>query len=198
MTTITHEQFISTLTERFGDSPADWAFVCPSCGDVATGNDFKTALAEHPRAARDGEPFTADRLMGQECIGRTLGALTIAREVWDARRAAGEVRGCDWVAFGFIPGPLQVELPDHRVVRSFEIAPAPAPAGPTSITLPVTDEQITQTRTLIADALHAGRHEMGVSAEESALLLALEDNVRGWTYTTRLRAFLTDLVKDPS
>lgn len=115
MTTITHETFLSTLRVRFGDDPADWAFTCPACGDVATGADFRAALAEHPRKRRTGEPTTASDVLGQECIGRTLGALT---------RGEYTGRGCDWCAYGLIGGPLGVELSDGRVVRSFHIAPA--------------------------------------------------------------------------
>lgn len=113
--TITHAEFLATLRERFGPDPADWAFECPSCGDVATGDDFKAALAEHPRTRR-GEPVNAADILGQECIGRTLGALS--REEYHGR-------GCDWCAYGLIGGPLGVEMPDGRVVRSFTIAQAP-------------------------------------------------------------------------
>ena len=111
--TITHTEFIATLVERFGDSPADWAFVCPQCKDIATGADFKAALAEHPRERR-GEAVTASDLLGQECIGRTLGALVSAGQ-WSGR-------GCDWCAYGLIGGPLGVEMPDGRIVSSFNIA----------------------------------------------------------------------------
>lgn len=111
--TITHAEFIATLTERFGPSPADWAFTCPACGDVATGADFKAALAEHPRTRRDGSEVNAADRLGQECIGRTLGALS--REPYHGR-------GCDWCAYGLIGGPLGVEMPDGRIVRSFRIA----------------------------------------------------------------------------
>lgn len=126
MTEMTHDEFIATLTERFGESPANWAFVCPRCGDVATGADMKQALADHPREGRDGTPRTASDILGQECIGRTLGALskTTTIEQWDARRVAGEVRGCDWTSFGLFGGPLGVKMEDGRVVRSFPIAPA--------------------------------------------------------------------------
>lgn len=123
MPRITHEEFTKTLVERFGDNPAQWAFVCPSCGDVATGQDFKDALAKHPRTARSGEPLTASSILGQECIGRTLGALSTSADDWARRRQAGEVRGCDWCAFGLFRGPLIVEV-DGRDIASFNIAEA--------------------------------------------------------------------------
>ena len=114
MSTITHEEFLATLRERFGESPADWAFVCPACSDVATGGDFREALKAEPRE-RNGTPVTASDLLGQECIGRTLGALRGKQGEWKGR-------GCDWCAYGLIGGPLGVELPDGKIVRSFDIA----------------------------------------------------------------------------
>src|SRR5665811_1536908 len=106
---LTHKQFIATLTERFGPSPYDWAFVCPNCGDIATGADFRTALAEHPRGT-----VTASGVMGQQCIGRTLGALSGPASKWKGR-------GCDWVAGGLFSGPTFVQVDDHYV-PSFAIA----------------------------------------------------------------------------
>ena len=114
---ITHDEFIATLTERFGESPADWAFECPACHDIATGADFKAALADNPRTRRDDTAVNAAEILGQECIGRTLGALKGQAGEWKGR-------GCDWCAYGLIGGPLGVEMPDGRVVRSFNIASA--------------------------------------------------------------------------
>lgn len=130
LTRITHEEFIATLTERFGDNPNDWAFVCPLCGDVATGADMKQALADHPRVSRDGEPMNAAQILGQECIGRTIGALskTTTAEEWNARREAGEVRGCDWAAYGLFGGPLTVVMGDGSELRAFRPATRTAPS----------------------------------------------------------------------
>lgn len=97
--------------DRFGDDPIRWAFVCPSCGDVATGHDF--ALAG-----------LAPANVGQECIGRGLAA----------ERARGEdtpVRGCTRVAYGLISGPWEVAVLDHRDAQTmwaFPLAPADGPA----------------------------------------------------------------------
>ena len=114
---MTHAEFLATLRERFGESTRDWAFVCPACGDVATGADFKAALAERPRS-RHGDPVIASDVLGQECIGRSLGALEErSQEDWQGR-------GCDWVAYGLIRGPMFVEV-EGREVASFRIAPAP-------------------------------------------------------------------------
>lgn len=115
--TISQQELLDRLTERFGPDPTDWAFVCPHCGDVATGGDFRAALADHPRTNRDGSPTTASGIMGQECIGRTLGALSGSADDW-----AG--RGCDWCAYGLFGGPLGVVLPNGKVARSFHVAAA--------------------------------------------------------------------------
>lgn len=110
--TMTQDELVDELRRRFGDDPLEWAFVCPQCGDVASAADFREALAAHPRTNRDGSPKTASHLLGQECIGRTLGALT----------DGSNERGCDWCAFGLLPGPLGIEMPDGHIARSFHIA----------------------------------------------------------------------------
>lgn len=113
---LTQAELIAEATERFGDDPLKWAFVCPSCGDVANGEDFRQALAEHPRTnLRTDEPVIASDLVGRECIGRTLGALS---------RKAYKGRGCDWVAYGLFPGPWEIALPSGRSMHAFPLAPA--------------------------------------------------------------------------
>ncbi|MDT0306837.1 VVA0879 family protein [Streptomyces sp. DSM 44917] len=111
---LTQAELVALCRERFGDDPMLWAFRCPSCGDVATGQDMKDALAAHPRTGRDGQPVTASGILGQECIGRTLGALS-----------TGTRRGCDWAAYGLLPGPWEIVLPDGRSAYSFPVADAP-------------------------------------------------------------------------
>lgn len=119
-TTMTQDELVAEMRRRFGADPMRWAFACPSCGDVATGLDFRTALAERPRTSRDGSPTMASDLLGQECIGRVLGALEERRqEDWKGR-------GCDWCAYGLFRGPLRVTLPNGKAVHSFHIAEAVA------------------------------------------------------------------------
>lgn len=110
MTTITQDELLAQLRARFGDDPLDWAFVCPQCGDVATARDFQEAGLP--------EGKDASEYLGQQCIGRVLGALRQPAGAWKGR-------GCDWCAFGLIGGPVGVELPNGKTIRSFEIAPAP-------------------------------------------------------------------------
>lgn len=97
-TEYTQAELMAEARARFGDDPLDFAFVCPSCDDVATIRDFKEA----------GGPYLA----GQGCIGRLLGALS-----------GPPTRGCDWAAFGLIGGPWQIVLPGGKKVWSFRLAP---------------------------------------------------------------------------
>lgn len=98
---LTQAELRALLTERFGDSPGDWAFVCPNCGDIATGADFRSALAEHPKTRSNGDPVVASDILGQQCIGRTLGALVATKVNYTGR-------GCDWAAGGLFSGPCYV------------------------------------------------------------------------------------------
>lgn len=116
---ITRLELIRLGRERFGADPKTWPFVCPNCGDAATIADFEAAGADVNK-------------VGQECIGRSLGALTGPR-TGDSGRASAS-RGCDWVAYGFIPGPWTVTWTDddgtERESRSFALAePTPVGAG---------------------------------------------------------------------
>lgn len=115
---LTQAELIAEATERFGDDPLQWAFACPSCGDIANGQDFHEALAANPRTHRSGEAVIASDLVGQECIGRTLGALTKSHPKYDGR-------GCDWAAYGLFAGPWTIALPNGRTMHAFPLAPTP-------------------------------------------------------------------------
>lgn len=113
--TWTQEELVAELTKRFGPDYRKWAFQCPNCKDIATAQDFMDAI---------GSPTSrsaSDRL-GQECIGRSLGAI-------DKSISKGQYtgRGCDWVAYGLFSGPEFVIMPNGNKVGSFPIAPAPEP-----------------------------------------------------------------------
>lgn len=119
---LTQAELVAEATERFGSDPLKWAFRCPSCGDVANGQDFREALTANPRKNRAGEDVIASDVVGQECIGRTLGAL---------RKDHGKYkgRGCDWAAYGLFAGPWDVALPNGRSMHAFPLATAPGGAS---------------------------------------------------------------------
>jgi hypothetical protein len=78
----TLEEWRTEATELFGPDPVNWKFVCPACGRVNTGREFKD--------------FGADpNEMYQSCIGRVNGKMNPPTE---EVKAAGE--GCNWAAFG--------------------------------------------------------------------------------------------------
>jgi hypothetical protein len=112
--TITQGELLAELRKRFGDDPKAWAFVCPSCGDVASATDFRVALDAN---GRGDEP--ASNHLGQVCIGRILGALKREQP-----QGGYKSRGCDWAAFGLFSGPMFVIFPDGRAEPSFRIADA--------------------------------------------------------------------------
>lgn len=114
---LTQAELLAEARDRFGADPLKWAFVCPSCGDIANGEDFRQALAEHPRTNRSGETVIASDVVGQQCIGRTLGALEKSDDEYTGR-------GCTWTAGGLICGPWEIALPNGRTAYSFPLAPA--------------------------------------------------------------------------
>ena len=104
----TQQDLCDEAAARFGDDARDWAFRCPSCGDVATARDFKDAGADPNR-------------IGQECIGRHLGALSGKKPTKDGGRSLAS-RGCDWCAYGLFRGPWLIDLPNGKTVGSFPLA----------------------------------------------------------------------------
>jgi len=104
---LTQAELMAEAKAAFGDDWLDWAFRCPSCGDVASFRDFEEAGGEAAPC-------------GQECIGRHLGALSGPMSKWEGR-------GCDWAAYGLFAGPWQIILPadgdrPERKVWSFPLA----------------------------------------------------------------------------
>lgn len=112
----TRDELLAEARARFGEDPKLWAFVCPSCGDVATPADF---------LANDADP----NLIGQECIGRSFGALRGEKRTTKQGVTVGDApRGCDWCAYGLFRGPWLITFPDGKEVGSFRLAPAEVPA----------------------------------------------------------------------
>jgi hypothetical protein len=80
----TLEEWRAEATSLFGPDPVNWKFVCPACGRVNTGQEFKD-LGADPNE------------MYQSCIGRVNGKMNPPT---DAVKASGE--GCNWAAFGLL------------------------------------------------------------------------------------------------
>lgn len=115
---LTQDELMTEATARFGTDPMKFAFQCPRCSDVASLQDFKDAGASPGMA-------------GQECIGRTLGALKKEHGP-NGEKYAG--RGCDWTAYGLLRGPWEVVVPaegdkPERSVWGFPLAD-PTTSGP--------------------------------------------------------------------
>lgn len=70
-------------TRRFGDDFENWKFICPACGHIASGKNFKDAEAE-------------PNDMYQTCIGRHNGKGN------DGMESKDEGNGCNWAAFGLL------------------------------------------------------------------------------------------------
>lgn len=99
---IKHQDWLDEAKERFGDDAMKWAFVCPSCGHVATVRDWRQA------GAGEGE-------VAFSCVGRRLGATA---GIWEAGP-------CNYAGGGlFRLNPVEVEYEDGKVFEVFEFAPA--------------------------------------------------------------------------
>ncbi|MFI1535485.1 VVA0879 family protein [Streptomyces anandii] len=117
---LTQAELWAEARERFGRDTLNWAFQCPSCGDVATGEEIRDALTARPQVHSDshlraGRPVEWTDVLGQQCIGRLLAEL-----------GGSTSRGCMFAAFGLIPAPWLVTLPhSSKPQRCFPLAPAP-------------------------------------------------------------------------
>lgn len=90
---IKHSDFLAEAKKRFGKDPTKWKFVCPACGRVNSGQEFKDAGA-------------TPNDMAQCCIGRF-----------------DRSKGCNWAAFGlFDICSVHVEFDDGSVSPAFEFA----------------------------------------------------------------------------
>jgi hypothetical protein len=105
--TLTQADLVAEAVAAFGKDAEKWAFRCPNCSDVTVLQDFRDANADPNR-------------LGQECIGRYLGALS-GPPTKDSGQSIAK-RGCDWVAYGLFRGPWFVELPNGNVAASFPLA----------------------------------------------------------------------------
>jgi hypothetical protein len=105
---LTNEKWIAEAKQRFGDNSLAWRFVCPSCGHVASVQDWKEAGAPNGAVA-----FS--------CIGRYVG---------DGKAAADNAfkhKGgpCNYTGGGlFRLNPVVVLFDDGEKMEAFEFADA--------------------------------------------------------------------------
>lgn len=100
-TRYTHEEWQAEARRRFGDDPLQWRFVCPSCGHVASVQDWKDAGAQEGHVA-----FS--------CVGRWL----------PNPKQMGERPGpCNYAGGGlFRLNPVEVVMPGGKVRQAFAFA----------------------------------------------------------------------------
>lgn len=92
--TYTPEEWRTEGKRRFGENFEDWKFKCPSCGNIANGQEFKEAGAE-------------PNDMYQNCIGRFN----------------GKTKGCDWAAYGFFDiCTVHIKTNEDKLVPVFDFA----------------------------------------------------------------------------
>lgn len=96
--TITLDELHAEARSSFGPDPMNWAYQCPSCGDIASRWDVQCSLIL-TYSASDAPVLTADQVLAQNCIYCPANA----RDV----------------------GTTLVVLDDGRSARVFELAPAP-------------------------------------------------------------------------
>jgi hypothetical protein len=102
---MTHDEWVKEARRRFGDDPMKWAFVCPSCGYVATLKDWHDAGASEKQAA-----FS--------CIGRYSGS---KKHVFD--KTGGP---CNYAGGGLIGlNPVTVQFDNGKSCRVFAFAEGP-------------------------------------------------------------------------
>lgn len=104
MSRMSHEQWTAKAIELFGEEPMDWAFVCPSCGFVATLRDWKEAGASSSHA-------------GFSCVGRWMDAP-------DKNTFSKNGGPCQYSGGGLITlNPVTVETDSGPIIRVFDFAP---------------------------------------------------------------------------
>lgn len=111
----TLEKWRAEAVRRFGDNPENWKFVCPACGRINTGREFREAGA-------------TPNDMYQTCIGRHNGNMRPA-----SKGAKEDGKGCDWAAFGLL-GTLgkgdTVVVEDGKEIDVFAFAESPGGGTP--------------------------------------------------------------------
>ena len=95
--------FEKLAVSRFGEDKMKWRFVCPSCGHVASVQDWKDA----------GAPADA---VAFSCVGRWL-------DVGDKKTFKGEGGPCQYAGGGlFRLNPVELEGDDGKKFSCFALA----------------------------------------------------------------------------
>jgi len=98
---MTHEEWVAKAKELFGDDPMQWKFACPSCGHVASVQDWKDAGAD------EGE-------VAFSCVGRRLGS---------EKQIGAEEGPCNYAGGGlFQLNPVHVEFEPGKIRQTFAFA----------------------------------------------------------------------------
>lgn len=115
--TVRHEEWLQEARDRFGPDPMKWRFVCPSCGHVASIQDWKDA------GAAEGE-------VAFSCVGRHAKASQAAADA-AFRRSGGP---CNYTGGGlFKLNPVAVDFGEGNGPRmTFEFAPVVVGSTPIS------------------------------------------------------------------
>jgi predicted RNA-binding Zn-ribbon protein involved in translation (DUF1610 family) len=101
----THAEWTAEANRRFGTDPHEWKFVCPSCGNVATAEDFRT----FKDAGATGESVTS------QCIGRFTGA----KGAFDPTK----FKPCNYAGFGLLRlSPVRIVMDSGKEIHCFGFA----------------------------------------------------------------------------
>lgn len=103
MKTLTEDEFYTEAERRFGASPRDWRFVCPSCKTVQSAADLYAAGVKSD---------AVQHIIGYSCIGRHTSEM-----------------GCDWSLGGlFRTHTCEIVIDGSKKTRPFfELAEVEAP-----------------------------------------------------------------------
>lgn len=108
--TLSLDEWQQEAIDRFGEDSNRWSFMCPSCGQDQTREDFAN-LGENPRRV--------DQVLGFSCIGMWLYKRHFDKVVDYAEYTKGY--GCTYSGRGFPNiSPVSVVLPNGQARPTFE------------------------------------------------------------------------------
>ena len=102
---MTHKEWLTEGTKRFGEDQSKWRFVCPSCGHITSVLGWKNA----------GAPESA---VAYSCVGRWTGA----KDIKTFKKRGGP---CTYAGGGLIGmNPVKVDLENGKSINVFAFAEA--------------------------------------------------------------------------